>query len=436
MDATVEYWILCLIQALIAMLDFITDMFFGITMSGGSRKDREKAELVYEKSAHIVKIAWRAKHHPHTASKLHNFLCIHEEYVSPKYVLEHRNIMLLAVDREYALFSVLDPQEDLFDSVKHPNIGKALYFHAKKLVVVPIGSFHKLADELGDPKVPITWIAMTGRCGSTLLVQMMNKVPGTRTLGEPIATLNINDLRLLGKIKKDESLRLLKSGIRLMFKTEPDSKVERFFLKMSSQTSLQINDIAQLFPQIKMVFNTRHPVSSLKSSKRGLRKVPYALYFVLGIVWREMTAKGFALSYDKEKYRHLIKGYSKWIPNITKDEAGSMLYLKNILPYFENKEIYLRVILYENLSKEPEMELKKLFDIMEVSHEHIPAALSAMRRDSKKDTEFKKGQDMDLSPSLLAAYDSYLEKAGLPVRTGMSETEFMDLFRDSTKIVD
>ncbi len=429
MDDTIKYWFLCLIQALIAILDFCTDLAVGITMSGGSRRDREKAANQYEHSAHVVRIVWRAKHHSFRTSQLNNFLLVHEEYVEPEYVLKHRNIMLMAVEKDYALFSVFGPHDDIFESEKHPNLCRALYMHATKLVVVPIRSFHKMADELGDPKVPVTWLAMTARCGSTLLVQMMNKVPGTRTLGEPIATLNTDELLLRGEINKDESLRLLKSGIRLLFKLEPNSEVQRFFVKPNGRNAPQLPDIAQLFPQIKMVFNTRHPIPSLKSNIRGLKSIPYSLYFVLGILWREMAAQGFPVTHDKAKYRHLTKDWSNWFPNIKPEEMGCLLYLRAIVAYFDNKDLFSDVILYENLSKEPKKEMEKLFDIMEVSHEHIPAALSAMKKDAKDGMEFKKSQDVELKPGLLTTYDSYLEKAGLPVRTGMSEAEFMDLFK-------
>ena len=43
---------------------------------------------------------------------------------------------------------------------------------------MPIDSFNKLAEEAGDPKcLSVTIIGMTGRCGSTLIGQMMSRVP-------------------------------------------------------------------------------------------------------------------------------------------------------------------------------------------------------------------------------------------------------------------
>ena len=42
----------------------------------------------------------------------------------------------------------------------------------------------RLAEEVGDPALPVAMVNMTTRCGSTLLVQMMNRVPGTRAMSE------------------------------------------------------------------------------------------------------------------------------------------------------------------------------------------------------------------------------------------------------------
>ncbi len=48
---------------------------------------------------------------------------------------------------------------------------------------------------VGDPSVSVAAVGMTARCGSTLLSQMMNRVPGTRSISEPMATVNVYQLR-------------------------------------------------------------------------------------------------------------------------------------------------------------------------------------------------------------------------------------------------
>ena len=66
-----------------------------------------------------------------------------------------------------------------------------LYLHFKKLtycrrlLLVPLTSFHKMADLVGDPASPLVFLANTSRCGSTLLTQMLEFTGQCVTISEP-----------------------------------------------------------------------------------------------------------------------------------------------------------------------------------------------------------------------------------------------------------
>jgi len=42
----------------------------------------------------------------------------------------------------------------------------------RRLIVVPLSTFHHLAELIGDPKGELIFLFRTGRCGSTLLTQV------------------------------------------------------------------------------------------------------------------------------------------------------------------------------------------------------------------------------------------------------------------------
>ena len=42
----------------------------------------------------------------------------------------------------------------------------------RRLIVVPLSTFHCLAETIGDPKGELIFLFNTGRCGSTLLTQV------------------------------------------------------------------------------------------------------------------------------------------------------------------------------------------------------------------------------------------------------------------------
>ena len=53
-----------------------------------------------------------------------------------------------------------------------PSIGWAQLDFCRRLIVVPLSTFHRLAELIGDPKGELIFLFLTGRCGSTLLTQV------------------------------------------------------------------------------------------------------------------------------------------------------------------------------------------------------------------------------------------------------------------------
>jgi len=44
--------------------------------------------------------------------------------------------------------------------------------YAARLIVVPLTTFHRLSEVIGDPRGELIFLFHTGRCGSTLLTQV------------------------------------------------------------------------------------------------------------------------------------------------------------------------------------------------------------------------------------------------------------------------
>ena len=65
---------------------------------------------------------------------------------------------------------------------------------------MPMDSFYKLADGIGKPEVCVSYVANTGRCGSTLLSQALENVPGTLLYAEPDCLTNLAYMRKDGTL--------------------------------------------------------------------------------------------------------------------------------------------------------------------------------------------------------------------------------------------
>ena len=69
----------------------------------------------------------------------------------------------------------------------------AQFLAVRELIILPHSSFNRLADDAGDPMDRrMTFVNNTGRCGSTLLVQMISQTPRSRVISEPWCFSHIN----------------------------------------------------------------------------------------------------------------------------------------------------------------------------------------------------------------------------------------------------
>ncbi len=205
MDSAFGYWFLQIILFLLQIVEWVTDLLFGFTFRGGTKQERREAHRSYEKSAQLVNILHHARYHQlMDMFDLSYYLYKHERYVSPEYVLDKSNVALYFVTKTHAVFSVAEPGDDFYDTNRIPFCAMAFEVLAKKLLIVPMSSFHRLAEELGDPKVPVCFFGMTARCGSTLMSQILNRVPKTRSLSEPWAYVFAYAMFSRGQIDMEE----------------------------------------------------------------------------------------------------------------------------------------------------------------------------------------------------------------------------------------
>ena len=144
------------------MFECISDLLFGLTLTKGSLQERNEASS-YEKSAQIVNVIWRAWFKETERHDLSNFLYTHDKFVHPEYVIDKKHITLHSIFKDHVLFCVSDPDENIYDTKKYPFVWIGQFLVAQKLVIMPISSFHRVAEKVGDPKVPVLGINMTAR---------------------------------------------------------------------------------------------------------------------------------------------------------------------------------------------------------------------------------------------------------------------------------
>ena len=114
----------------------------------------------------------------------------------------------------------------------------------------------------------VTFVNMTGRCGSTLLSQMISRTPRTRTMSEPWSLVHIHGHFNQRLISMAEYKRLLRNVVRLLCKPEKRQNVEHVFIKTTMLMSPAFPMLKEMFPQAKFIFNTRCFRPSMESAMK------------------------------------------------------------------------------------------------------------------------------------------------------------------------
>ena len=151
-------------------------------------------------------------------------------------------------------------------------------------------SFNRLGAEVGDPvNLKLTFVNMTGRCGSTLLSQMIARTPKTHTMSEPWSLVHIHGHFNQRLISMAEYKRLLRNVVRLLCKPSMKQEVEHIFIKTTMLMSPAFPMLKDMFPKATFIFNTRRFKPSLESAMKLSMGEP-VLFNYSGALFQASTA--------------------------------------------------------------------------------------------------------------------------------------------------
>ena len=184
----------------------------------------------YATSAQVLNIQFRHKFDMDDESpSLANFITSHHAFVHPDYVLQDHVTMYCLYDH-LAVFVETDPDVNVTDVEYGAFLRISQYEFAKRLVVLPISSFHHLAKEVGDPRSQVILVSNTSRCGSTLFCQLFHQTGHCVTLSEPDPLNTIHKLNL--KLPHEEALHITRSTIRLLCKPVRNRTINAYIIKL------------------------------------------------------------------------------------------------------------------------------------------------------------------------------------------------------------
>jgi hypothetical protein len=226
----------------------------------------------YDHSAQVLRVVARYKFDEYQfPTTTWDFVLIHERFDSPERVLQDHASLYQVTDKE-AIFVEAPPGHELWRSRYSPFLCYAQFRYAVRVVRMPIASFHRLADRVGDP-TNLTFIMHTTRCGSTLLTHMFEETGKIVTISQP-SVLNALPLKAEAKSGRDQDSlnHVTVSVVRLLCKptlsgVEPGTAAA-YVLKTSIAATGRLPNILSQFPHARCLFVYRDGLKVAQSLYR------------------------------------------------------------------------------------------------------------------------------------------------------------------------
>lgn len=346
-------------------------------------------------------------------TSLSEFLTTHGGFVHPEKVIQD-NITLYSLSPSQAVFIQSDKDVNVFDSNVAAFAKEGQHRVAKALYVMPIESFHKLADKVGGPHAPLILLGNTTRCGSTLLAQMLDKTDQIACISEPAAFDAIAMACQNQQMTRQQLDRYITSGIRLICKPV-DRKISAYFIKIVATSMTHMADIREVFPDTKLLFMYREGLDVAVSMASTAYVAPmWSALLILGrihkAVARTMVEQmGLPGKYVNFRIKNdVLTGVMVWV----------LLCKKYLTLRSENLPIC--AIKYEDLIEDPEYTLEQMFSYCDLPRFEMKKALRGMEHDSQRSSVFSKANISKKSPKLklpnhlLPEARAFCEQHGIP----------------------
>ncbi len=358
----------------------IVKMLFGYSFHYGPTK-----ELSFQNCVHRKKILLKCRQFPLACPDSKSFLLLHQSHDHPS-CLRDDSVSLIGFDKKRILFCVSDV--NVYDSKYGPFVYSTQYEQIKEVLTVPIEYLHQLADFLGEPKSILVLLSNTGRCGSTILTQMLEACPGIAAMSEADFLSNIDywcnqkDPSILPDQLKDIE-QVLRSLIKIQCKDFQDKAISHIIMKPRSQSIIFASMMHKIAPQIKHVYMWREfepHFRSMRSMRESISSWAFKMF--VANFFRKMLLKSLLPhEFRTEKLQEFLK---QVCANCDNFETHAAMCALQFLSYLKQKtSVPFHVVKYETLLADPVKVFKDLATHIDISDYQMDKVLEAMKEDSQ-----------------------------------------------------
>lgn len=302
-------------------------------------------------SAKVLNIQAKNRTPANTVVKLEDFDYREGEAISLSSIVNSPNISLYCLDLQNQRAIFVETPIDV-DLSQAPFYYLAQYEQAQRLIAVPLAELPQLLENI-EPVEQLTIIYSVGRCGSTLLSKVFNRVDTVLSLSEPDVFSQIVGLRNPDRRNNREIAELLTACVYLLAKPTPQGKFDCCVIKLRS-FAIALGDLIYLaFPNAKSIFLYRNAEDVVKSSIRSF-------------VFLSKLLPAIAENIDLySRFIPLLKEYADDI-DFTDSQATDLytvLWLSTMQSYLSlhQQGIITCAVRYEDLVAQPQQIVSSLF---------------------------------------------------------------------------
>lgn len=359
-------------------------------LTGTNRTARRNKTLkIYKNTAHVLKVICRYKMDLLAQpSGLDNFLCVHNSFQDPEYVLA-RNVTLYSINNNEAIFVETDADVDVRMSECNPFLRVAQFKNAKKVILLPLYAFQTLALNVPPPEQSkLVFVTMTSRCGSTLLTQIFEERGDAISLSEPDAMamlLQFIDDKDNSNLTPSYLSKLITSTVHILCKKPPDN-TNTFLMKLPPQATPIMPHLCKVFPRAKQLFMYRNGYKMCRSLARAIEEMPMVQLLML-------TGRHFP---DLTRFvgrRKKLPTYDEHMSTMVQSpwHFACICWSLNIKQYidFWTAGYPVVAIRYEDILKDATQALRPVFKYCDIDP-HDQAVARAIERDTQRNTPFSR----------------------------------------------
>ena len=334
----------------------------------------------------VLNIKWRQHFDFLLPYSMADFICSHDSFVHPEYVLKD-NVSLFFLLDAMAVFAEAEPDVQIWRGKNGAFIREASEHLAKKLICMPLSSLETLGESVGPPSAKICFLINTSRCGSTILTQILENTDKCVAISEP------DGLNILAKMYREKGdspqLRSLTTNyINLLCKpVKSPADNQAFFIKLATVTAIALPFFRKLYADANYLFMYRNVTDVAKSGYKITQVMPLlltALYlgcFSETVVKHLLNELGISGEDFKMRYKDFLSmGTSAWCISTRQ--------------YFDlraNGVTGMRCLRYEDLIADPVYVIKEVLKHCKLPEELAELGVEAMKQPSQRKSLLNEG---------------------------------------------